>query len=137
MFFLSIYLSVLPLLHPYIYLSTYLSVYPFLPSISLFHPSFLSFFLFFISINLSRSIWLIDGAPKGSTTPDQSRPGSNEILSCFYCHCILSWNIVLLFSIVGFGLVWFFGISILVGYLMPNPSYTYILNIWFLNTFCW
>ena len=30
---------------------------------------------------------------------------------------------------IGFGLVWFYGISTLVGYLMPNPLYTYILNI--------
>ena len=27
----------------------------------------------------------------------------------------------------GFGLVWFYGISIIVGYLMPNPFYTYKL----------
>ena len=30
---------------------------------------------------------------------------------------------------VCFGLVWFDGISTIVGYLMPNPLYTYILNI--------
>ena len=29
-----------------------------------------------------------------------------------------------------FGLVWFNGISNIVGYLMPNPLYTYILNIY-------
>ena len=29
-----------------------------------------------------------------------------------------------------FGLVWFYGISTIVGYLMPNPLYTYILNIY-------
>ena len=38
-----------------------------------------------------------------------------------------------------FGLVWFYGISTLVGYLMPNPVYIYIYiyisNIWFVNTF--
>ena len=28
------------------------------------------------------------------------------------------------------GLVGFYGISTIVGYLMPNPLYTYILNIW-------
>ena len=28
-----------------------------------------------------------------------------------------------------FSLVWFYGISTIVGYLMPNPLYTYILNI--------
>ena len=31
---------------------------------------------------------------------------------------------------MGFGLVSFYGISTIVGYLMPNPLYTYILNIW-------
>ena len=30
---------------------------------------------------------------------------------------------------IGFGLVGFYGISTIVGYLMPNPLYTYILNI--------
>ena len=35
-----------------------------------------------------------------------------------------------------FGLVWFYGISNIVGYLMPNPVFTFILNIWFVNTFC-
>ena len=28
------------------------------------------------------------------------------------------------------GLVWFDGISTILGYLMPNPLYTYILNIY-------
>ena len=32
--------------------------------------------------------------------------------------------------LVWFGLVWFYGISTIVGYLMPNPIYTYILNIY-------
>ena len=27
------------------------------------------------------------------------------------------------------GLVWFYGITTIVGYLLPNPLYTYILNI--------
>ena len=30
---------------------------------------------------------------------------------------------------IGFGLVGFYGISTIVGYLMPNPLYTYILSI--------
>ena len=30
-----------------------------------------------------------------------------------------------------FGLLGFYGISTIVGYLMPNPLYTYIMNIWF------
>ena len=29
-----------------------------------------------------------------------------------------------------FGLVWFYGVSNIVGYLMPNPIYTYILKIY-------
>ena len=33
-------------------------------------------------------------------------------------------------------LVWFYGISTIVGYLMPNTVFTYTLNIWFVNTFC-
>ena len=31
---------------------------------------------------------------------------------------------------IGFGLVGFYGISTIVGYLMLNPLYTYILNIY-------
>ena len=31
---------------------------------------------------------------------------------------------------IGFGLVRFYGISTIVGYLMPNPLYTCILNIY-------
>ena len=31
---------------------------------------------------------------------------------------------------IRFGLVDFYGISTIVGYLMPNPLYTYILNIY-------
>ena len=34
-----------------------------------------------------------------------------------------------------FGLVWLHGISTIVGYLMPNPFYTCISNIWFANPF--
>ena len=34
-----------------------------------------------------------------------------------------------------FSLVWFYDISTIVGYSMKNLLYTYILNIWFLNTF--
>ena len=39
------------------------------------------------------------------------------------------------FDSLWFSLVWFYGISTIVGYLMPNPSYTYTLKIWFLSTF--
>ena len=33
-------------------------------------------------------------------------------------------------NLVWFGLVGVYGISTIVGYLMPNPLYTYILNIY-------
>ena len=36
-----------------------------------------------------------------------------------------------------FGLVGFYGISTIVGYLMPNPLYTYISNIYDLVWFGW
>ena len=29
-----------------------------------------------------------------------------------------------------FGLIWFYGISTIVGYLMPNPVFTYVLNLY-------
>ena len=32
---------------------------------------------------------------------------------------------------IWFGLVWFYGISTILSYLMPNPLYTYIKNIGF------
>ena len=40
-----------------------------------------------------------------------------------------------IYWIYGFGWVWFYGISTIVGYLIPNPVFTYISNIWFVNTF--
>ena len=36
---------------------------------------------------------------------------------------------------IGFGLVWFYGTSSIVGYIMLNPPYTYILNIYDLVCF--
>ena len=35
-----------------------------------------------------------------------------------------------------FGLLWLYGISTIVSYLMQNPVYMYITNILFINTFC-
>ena len=35
-----------------------------------------------------------------------------------------------------FGFVLFYGISTIVGYLMSNYAFTYIINIRFVNTFC-
>ena len=36
---------------------------------------------------------------------------------------------------VWFNLVWFYGTSNVIGYLMTNLVFTYISNIWFVNTF--
>ena len=33
------------------------------------------------------------------------------------------------YTYLGFGLVWYYGISTIVGYQMQNPLYTYILDI--------
>ena len=54
----------------------------------------------------------------------QALLASNTELFCFFS---------LLYSATEafwFGLVWFCGISTIVGYLMPNPPYTYTLNIY-------
>ena len=48
-------------------------------------------------------------------------------------HCRLSnakSSLYIYIKYIWFGLVWFYGISTIVGYLMPNPLYTYILNIY-------
>ena len=39
-------------------------------------------------------------------------------------------NNLSIFGLVWFGLVWFYDISTIVGYLMPNPVFTYKLNIY-------
>ena len=47
-------------------------------------------------------------------------------------HCRLfnaKFSLYIYIKYTGFGLVWFYGISTFVGYLMPNSLYTYILNI--------
>ena len=46
--------------------------------------------------------------------------------SSLYKHIKYIW-----FCLVCFGLVWFYGISTIIGYIIPNPFYTYILDIWF------
>ena len=47
-------------------------------------------------------------------------------------HCRLfnaKFSLYIYIKYIGFGLVGFYGISTIVGYLMPNSLYTYILNI--------
>ena len=54
------------------------------------------------------------------------------IISPKYVHLVIE-NLIesqLNLFVFWFGLVGFYGISIIVGYLMPNPLYTYILNIY-------
>ncbi len=48
-------------------------------------------------------------------------------------HCRLSnakSSLYIYIKYIGFGLVWFYGISTIVGYLKPNAVYTYISNIY-------
>ena len=50
-----------------------------------------------------------------------------------YHHCRLFYaksSLYIYIKYIGFGLVWFYGISTIVGYLMPNPFYAYMLNIY-------
>ena len=60
---------------------------------------------------------------------DTNTPGKNYgIKTLRWCSC---W-----FGLVWLGWVWFYGISTIFSYLMPNPFFTYISNIWFVNAFC-
>ena len=48
-------------------------------------------------------------------------------------HCRLfngKYSLDIYIKYIGFGFVGFYGISTIVGYLIPNPLYTYILNIY-------
>ena len=55
--------------------------------------------------------------------------------NAIYSKRIFLFTILFMVTKVWFGLVWFYGISTIVVYLMPNSVLTYILNIRFLNTF--
>ena len=50
---------------------------------------------------------------------------------------ILKISAIIITFLKEIGLVRFYGISTIVGYLMPNPLYTYIKYIWFVNTYSW
>ena len=43
---------------------------------------------------------------------------------------LICFNDALMHTYVRFSWVWFIGISTIVGYLMPNPLYTYTLDIY-------
>ena len=53
---------------------------------------------------------------------DESKYGSFESRMCGWLKYYIKY--------IGFDLVGFYGISTIVGYLMPNPLYTYILDIY-------
>ena len=99
--------------------------------------------------------WPINGTQEGTNPPGQSGAGSNgnkvalytpqstttETLPSVWFSLVL-WHINQLRSFnaksylyiyikyIGFSLVGFYDISTIVGYLMPNPLYTYKLNIY-------
>ena len=55
------------------------------------------------------------------------------LLSWHINHCRLfnaKSSLYIYIKYIGFGLLGFYGISTIVGYLMPNPLYTNILNIY-------
>ena len=64
---------------------------------------------------------------------------NNIFSSCFKVGLFLSRGVYICVckykSVRGYGLVWFDSISA-VGYKTPNPVFTYILSIWFVNKFC-
>ena len=53
--------------------------------------------------------------------------GTKKLGNCIHCTFIFLWSYLR-------GLVWFYGMSTIVGYAMPNPVYTYILDIYDLET---
>ena len=53
----------------------------------------------------------------------------NCLIQSYQIFCVLSERRI------WFSLIWFYGISTIVGYLMPNPVLTYIVNIQFVKTF--
>ncbi len=50
-------------------------------------------------------------------------------ISTIVGHLIPNPFLYIYIKYIGFGFVWVYGISTIVGYLIPNPFYTYILNI--------
>ena len=56
-------------------------------------------------------------------------------LISFTLNLYAKYEIYVKFTALVIGLVCFHGISTIVGYLMPNPLYTYILNIYYLLCF--
>ena len=52
---------------------------------------------------------------------------------CIYIYIYTIYTIIIYIIYIGFGLVEFYSISTIVGYLMPNPfhTYIYIKYIWF------
>ena len=53
----------------------------------------------------------------------------NGIMSSFLGRQSYRSTLYIYIKYIWFGLVWFYGISTIVGYLKPNPLYTYIWNI--------
>ena len=59
------------------------------------------------------------------------------LILCYINHCRLfngKSSLYIYIKCIWFGLIGFYGISTIVGYLMPNPLYTYISNIY--DLFC-
>ena len=63
-----------------------------------------------------------------------NKNSSNErqkfIIYISYAWYFLFYDRIEVFFFMFVWLVWFYGISTIAGYLMPNPLYTYVLNIY-------
>ena len=70
---------------------------------------------------------------------------NNDVAVCRFSSVLFLWHInhyrlfnaksssYIYIKYIGFGLFWFYGISTIVGYLMPNFVYTYILDIYMIG----
>ena len=59
-----------------------------------------------------------------------SSPTSSSSYSLYKYVWLIIVFVILLFTPQKMTPVWFYGISTIIGYLMPNPFYTYLLNMY-------
>ena len=67
---------------------------------------------------------------------ERERERERESMCVCVCVCVCTCVCVCVcvyVCLVWFGSVWFDGVSTIVDYLMPNPVFAYILNVWFVN----
>ena len=77
-----------------------------------------------------------------SVKADWRKPIEQDLILDFFFFCLVLWHInhcrlfdaksslYIYTKYIWFGLVGFYGISTIIGHLMPNPFYTYMLKIY-------